>query len=249
MLFLAAFLLLFARPDVFRPFKFLVVNIVEIPIRIISAPLKEIKKILTYHRTYNEYQFLKREYMILKDRLSGFDEVQKENSRLAGLLEFKRGLVFSSVAANVVGRDPDTWNSVIVIDRGSEDGIEPGMPVISALGVVGKVVEAGSGKAKVVLLTDPGFSVAGLVKRSREVGLVSGTLNGMSRMRYLPDSADVTAGDMILTSKLSSSFPEGLLIGEVIGAHTDDNSLNMHCMIRPAAPLSQLEEVLVIQKR
>lgn len=249
LLFLAAFLLLFVRPEVFRPFKFVVSNIVAIPIRIISSPLHELKKIISYHRTYEEYQFLKKEYLILKDRLSGFDEVQKENSRLARLLEFKRGLVYSSIAANVVGRDPDTWNSVIMIDRGQEDGIEIGMPVISAFGVVGKVLEAGASKSKVMLLTDPGFSVASLAKRSREVGMVSGSLSGICRMRYLSGDADVQVGDVILTSKLSAAFPEGLLVGEVVEAHTDDNSLAMFCLVKPAAELSQLEEVLVIQKR
>jgi rod shape-determining protein MreC len=248
-LFLAAFSLQFARHDAFLPFKSLVVNVVSFPIKFISAPLLEFKKIATYHRTYNEYQLVKKEYRILRDRLIGFDEVQKENNRLAGLLDFKRGLIFSAVAANVVGRDPATWNSSIVIDRGREDGVENGMPVVSALGVVGKISEAGANQSKVVLLTDPSFSVAALVKRSREVGLVSGTLKGLSQLRYLSGDADVKAGDVIVTSKLSSSFPEGLLIGEVIDSHKDDNSLTVHCMIRPATALSQLEEVLVVKKR
>lgn len=249
LLFLAAFSLLFTHYDTFLPFKSLVVNIVSFPITIISAPLTEFKKMVRYHRTYDEFQLLKKEYRILRNRLIGFDEVQKENNRLAQLLEFKRGLIFSSVAANVVGRDPDSWNSSIIIDRGREDGVDEGMPVVSALGVVGKVSEAGPGQSKVVLLTDPSFSVAALVKRSREIGLVSGTLKGLSQMRYLSADADVKAGDIIITSKLSTSFPEGLLIGEVVEAHTDDNSLTLHCLISPATALSQLEEVLVVQKR
>lgn len=248
-LLLAAFLLLFVCPDIFRPFKFFVVRVVSLPIKVISAPIMEFKKIVMYHRTYREHQLLKKEYRILRDRLIGFDEVQRENNRLARLLDFKRGLIFSSVAANVIGRDPATWNSSIVIDRGREHGVEVGFPVVSALGVVGKVLEAGARQSKVVLLTDPSFSVAALVKRSREVGLVSGTLSGLSQMRYLPEDADVEVGDIVITSKLSSSFPEGLLIGEVVDLYKDNNSLTVRCMIRPATALSQLEEVLVIRKR
>ena len=247
-LLLAAFLVLFTQPDFFSPLQFSIVKIASLPIRIISVPFNELKKALTYHRTYNQYQRLKIEYSILKERLIGLDEVIKENNRLAKLLDFKRGLIFSSVAANVVGRDPGNWNSMIVIDRGKEDGVDVGMPVVSALGVVGKIAEAGADRSKVVLLTDPSFSVASLVKRSREVGLVSGTLQGMSQMRYLSGNADVQAGDLVITSKLSSSFPEGLLIGQVVDVHVDKNSLTVHCMIKPAASLSQLEEVLVVKK-
>ena len=249
LLILAAFLLLFIQPSLLSPFKFTIVNVVSVPIRILSFSFKEVRKVATYHRTYRRYQRLKLDYNILRERLVGIDEVLKENHRLAKLLDFKRGLVFSSIAANVIGRDPGSWNSAIIIDRGLEDGVAQGMPVVSALGVVGKVAEVEAKKSKVILLTDPGFSVTALVKRSREVGLVSGTLQGMSQMRYLSQDADVQVGDIIITSKLSSSFPEGLVIGEVIDLVKNDNSLTVYCKIRPSAALSQLEEVLVVHKQ
>ncbi|MEW5895466.1 MAG: rod shape-determining protein MreC [Candidatus Omnitrophota bacterium] len=249
LLILAVFFLLFLPPSFFLPLKGTVVNIVSMPIHVISYSFKELKKIATYHRTHDRYQKLKLDYDILRERLIGMDEVLKENNRLAKLLDFKRGLIFSSIAANVIGRDPSNWNSVIIIDRGLEDGVAQGMPVVSALGVVGKVAEADAEKSKVILLTDPDFSVAALVKRSREVGLVSGTLQGMSQMRYLSRDSDVQVGDVIITSKLSSSFPEGLIIGEVVEKYKDDNSLTIYCKIRPAAAVSQLEEVLVVHKK
>ncbi len=245
-LFVAVFFLLFLPSGFLSPFKFTILKIVSIPIRIVSVPLNEIKKVLTYHRTHYEYRKLQLQYSVLRERIIGMDEVLKENNRLAELLDFKRRLVFSSVAANVVGRDPSRWNAVIFIDRGKEDGVDIGMPVVSALGVVGKVSEVGENRSKVILLTDPDFSVAALVKRSREVGLVSGSLQGMGQMRYLSGNADVQVGDVIITSKLSSSFPEGLLIGEVIAVQMDQNSLTVNCTIKPAALLSQLEEVLVV---
>jgi len=247
-MFAAVLLLLFIQPDFLGPFKFSVLKVVNISIRIIDIPVNEIKKILTYHRTYRQYSRLKLDYSILRERIVNMDEVIKENNRLAKLLDFKRGLVFSSIAANVVGRDPSNWNAMIIIDRGREHGVDQGMAVVSAFGVVGKVAEAGADKSTVMLLTDPDFAVAGLVKRSREVGLVSGTLQGMSQMRYLAGTADIQVGDIVLTSKLSSSFPEGLLIGEVVEVYVDKNSSAVNCMIKPAASLSQLEEVLVVHQ-
>ncbi len=244
-----AFLLLFVPASAVTPFKFSVMDAISFPIRVIVFPFKELKKIVFYRKTYNEYQSLKYEVEILRERLNGVDEIVKENNRFAKLLDFKRRLIFSSVSATVVGRDPSNWNSTIVIDRGMEDGVEVGMPVMSALGVVGKVAEVSENKAKVVLLTDPSFSVAALVKRSREVGLVSGTLQSKSRMKYLSADADVQIGDEVITSKLSSSFPEGLMIGKIIDVQADSNSLMVQCLIEPAVSLSQVEEVLIIQKR
>lgn len=215
----------------------------------ISFPFRELKKILFYHRTFDEYLRLKREVSGLQERLMGLDEVLRENNRLEQLLNFKRKLIYSTVAANVIGRDPSNWNATVLIDKGREDGVDLGMPVVVAQGVIGKVAEISDRKSKVILLSDPSFSVAALVLRSRESGLVSGTLLGMCRLRYLSSRADVRVGDRIITSKLSSSFPEGLMIGEVISVQSHENNPVIDCIIQPAVSLTQLEEVLVIRNQ
>lgn len=243
-----AFFLLFIPSKVFNPLKFSVVQATSLPIQIVMFPFKELKKILFYHRTYNAYIELKKEVSSLKARLIGFDEVLVENNRLERLLEFKRELIYSSVAASIIERNPSNWNEAIIIDKGQRNGIQPGMPVVNASGVVGKIAEVTASRAKVILLTDPNFSVAALVKRSREVGLISGTLQGLCRLRYLSSDADISEGDQIITSKLSSSFPEGLLVGEVMKVQSSESSPTIDCLIRPAVSLSQIEEVLVIQK-
>jgi len=225
-----------------------VVGTASLPLRIILFPFKEIKKALTYHSTFNKYSKLKEEVEILRSRLVGQEEILRENNRYRALLDFKKGLVFSSVAANVVGRDPSSWNDVIIIDRGQKSGIKPGMPVVTSLGVVGRVSEIGSSSSKIVLLSDPSFNVSAIIQRTRESGLISGTLEGTCRMRYLPYETDIDIGDKIITSKSSSYFPEGLLIGSVIEVYESQSSPTVECIVEPAAPLSQLEEVLVIKK-
>ena len=219
----------------------------NVPIEIVSLPFYEIKKILYYHRTFNEYQRLRDEVNVLKARLAGLDEVAAENMRLERLLTFKRSLVYSSVTASVIGRDPSGWSSSMIINRGKDDGIRQGMPVISALGVVGKIAEVSESDSKVVLLTDPQFSVAALVQGSREIGLVNGSLQGeICRMRFISSDAQINVGDKVITSKLSTSFPEGLLIGEVVKIIGDPQEPSIECIIKPAVVLSQVEEVLVI---
>lgn len=246
-IFLVPFLVFFARPDVFAPLKFGVVQVINVPARILSIPLFEAKKILFYHRTFNEYQRLREEVNILKARLAGVEELTAQNMRLERLLAFKRSLVYSSMTASVIGRDPSGWSSSMIIDRGKDDGIRQGMPVISALGVVGKITEVSEKNSKVVLLTDPQFSVAAIVQGSREIGLVTGSLQGeICRMRFISSSAQVAVGDKVITSRLSTSFPEGLLIGEITRIIGDPQEPSIECIIKPVVVLSQVEEVLVI---
>lgn len=241
--------LFFARSELFTSLKFGFIQGMSVPLQILSAPLQEGKKMLFYHRTFREYKRLREEVEGLKARLTGVDEVLQENARLEKLLEFKRRSLYSSVVASVIGRDPSVWNSSMIINRGSRDGVRQGMPVVSALGVVGKIVEASEEQSKVILLTDPQFSVAALIQRSREVGLVSGTLQeGLCRMRYLNSEAQVRPADKVVTAPLSSSFPEGLLIGEVTEVIHDPQKPSVECVVKPVVSLSQLEEVLVILK-
>ena len=233
----------------FVPVKYTFINILSGPIRLLSFPIREAKKILYYHRTFDEYRRLKKEVDVLKARFVGFEEVLLENTRLEKLLEFKRKLIYSSVAASVVGRDPSRWNSSLIVDKGTKDGIEEGAPVVDALGVVGKVVEVGASKSKVILLTDPQFSVAASVQRPRESGLVSGTLKGnVCRLKYFDPHVEIRVGDQVVTSKLSESFPESILVGEVVYVEEQPNDDGRECLIRPAVNFSQIEEVLIIRK-
>jgi rod shape-determining protein MreC len=242
-----AFLLIFVRTNPFHFLKFKVIDATFLPLRIILFPFHEIKKILTYHKTYHQYLQSRQEIDGFKARLIGMDEVILENNRLEQLLRLKRKLIYSSIPANVISRDPSNWNDSIIIDKGREDGIEQGLPVVNALGVVGKIAEVGDTKSKVILITDPSFGLAAVIQRSREIGMVSGTLQGICRMRYLSHDADVQIGDQILTSKLSSSFPEGLLVGAIVDVRRHGEDASLICLINPAVSLSQIEEVLVIK--
>ena len=239
---------LFSRQAAYTSFKSKFVDLSLGPIEILTIPFKELRKILNYHQTYARYVSLRKEVDSLKSRLIGQEEVLLENNRYKKLLGFKSEQVFSSVVASVIGREPANWNAALIIDKGEINGLKQGMPVVSALGVIGKISEVSKKTSKVILLIDPNFSVAAVSERSREGGLVSGTLEGICRMRYLSSSANIEVGDKVVTSKLSTSFPEGLLIGEVTSIEESQSSPTIECLIEPAISLSQLEEVIVIEK-
>ena len=177
------------------------------------------------------------------------NEYVEENIRLRNLLGYKnKASHFDLLPARVIGREVATWSSIIVIDRGSYDGIKNEMPVITDYGLVGCISEAGPYSSKVELITDPRVAVGTLVQRSRLAGIIEGNLNDAEhpRMINLPLTADVTSGDVIITSGLRSIYPKGLIVGNVKEVKNDEGGLLKHAIINTAVDFQKLEDVLVI---
>lgn len=97
-----------------------------------------------------------------------------------------------------------------------------------------------------MLINDPDFGVSAVVQRSRQEGLVSGTLGNNLIMRYLPKDADIKVSDIIVTSGLTGKYIKGLLIGRVVEIGDEFSGLSRYCLIKPAVSLSNIEEVLII---
>ncbi|MFA4988991.1 MAG: rod shape-determining protein MreC, partial [Candidatus Omnitrophota bacterium] len=106
--------------------------------------------------------------------------------------------------------------------------------------------ESAGNSSRVLLINDPSQGVPAIVQRTRQQGLVNGSLGGNLIMRYLPDDAQISVGDAIVTSELSRVYPKGLLIGRVVNIGKEFSGLSRYAVIRPAAELSNIEEVLVV---
>jgi len=208
----------------------------------------EFKKLFYYRETYDAYVKLKKQTDLLKARIVFLQNALQGSGRMEQIAQLRRNQPYTTALASVIGRDPSNWNASLILDKGSEDGIKIGMPVLSPLGVAGRIVEAGRTTSKAALVSDPNFSVAAVVERSRESGLLTGTLQGICRLQYLTEKADVKVGDRVVTSKLSSVFPEGLLIGYITDVQASANSNTVECLVDPAVDLSQLEEAVIIKK-
>lgn len=194
-----------------------------------------------------ENRILKDSLEIMKSRLVRLEELELENGRLRGLLEFKKNTPYKTVSARVIGRDPSNWTNIIYIDKGKDDGIKKYMAVTTAKGLAGRVVEAGESSAKVMCITDPDSRIGVLIQDTRHDGLLCGALNSRCRMEYIPLEADVWPGDLIVSSGSGGTVPEGLLVGVVEDVFVDKNGLYQSAVIKPAVDLSKLEEVLCIE--
>ena len=218
------------------------------PVGVLQAPAFELKKLFFYRETYDDYVRLKKQNEILKAKLIAIRENTLSQERDEKIQAFRNNQNYASIVANIIGRDPSNWNASLIIDRGHNEGVEVGQPVVSPLGVIGRIFEVGHNTSKVILLSDPTFSVAAVVERSRENGLLTGTLQGSLRLQYLTDNADVKVGDAVVTSRLSTAFPQGILIGQITDVQASANSHTVECLVDPAVDLSELEEVIVIKK-
>lgn len=223
-------------------------GILHYPLKFFTLIRREILGIVFYHRNFIQNEKLKREAELLKARLASQTEIYLENMRLKDALYFKHKSAFKIISARVIGRQPDSWSSSIIADKGKNDGVRKGMAVITPLGLAGRVIEAGRNTSKILLLSDPGFGVSGLIQRSRQEGLVSGTLGNHLIMKYLPRDTDVKIGDTVITSGFNGTYPKGILIGTIIDVGKEFSGLTSFAVVRPAAMLSRAEEVLIISE-
>ncbi|MDD5130078.1 MAG: rod shape-determining protein MreC [Candidatus Omnitrophica bacterium] len=207
---------------------------------------RELSGIIFYHRNMIQAQSLQSEIDLLRGRLFDLREVSQENTRLKEIFNFKQKSPFRLVAARVIGHSIDSWSSSVLIDKGRFNGIRPGMVVVSPQGLVGSIIESAQESSKVLLISDPNQGISSIVQRSRQEGLVSGTLGTNLIMRYLPDDAQIVAGDVIVTSELSRIYPKGLLVGRVVNVGREFSGINRYALIKPVVDLSSIEEVLVI---
>ncbi|MFA5350383.1 MAG: rod shape-determining protein MreC [Candidatus Omnitrophota bacterium] len=207
---------------------------------------RECAGIIFYHRNMIELSRLNNEAENLRRRLFDLREIEQENGRLKNLLSFKQRSSFRLVSARVIARSPDSWSSSIIIDKGRHNGIRRGMAVINTQGLVGRVIESAENSSKILLVNDPSQGISSIVQRTRQEGLVSGSLGSNLIMRYLPDNAQIAVGDTIITSELSQVYPKGLLVGKVINIGKEFSGLSRYAVVKPAADFSSVEEVLVI---
>ena len=200
---------------------------------------------------YEQNKMLRNEVEQLRGINLQANEALAENERLRTMIGYQHSArQFDLVAARVIGRESDTWSRMIVIDRGTMNGIANDMPVVTPQGLVGRVVEAGLNSSKVQLILDPRSSVGTIVQRaeSRVTGIVQGDMDNptMPQMVNIPKNADVVEGDVIVTSGFGGVYPKGIIVGLVSSLKNDDGGLLKIGVLEAAVDFQKLEDVMVI---
>jgi rod shape-determining protein MreC len=179
--------------------------------------------------------------------LNAMKEAKAENERLRVLLKYEEGTVEPEIPSRVIGVNASPHFVSFRIDKGESDGVRLGMPVITALGVVGQVSRVVGGSADVMLLTDPSSRLGVVVQRSRARGTAVGAGGGTKlHLENLLKSDDVIDGDTLITSGTDGVFPKGLVVGTIEGVVREPSNMFVRARVAPSADLSRVEEVLLL---
>jgi len=175
------------------------------------------------------------------------DDAQQAR-RLQALLGFRETYIAKTVAAQVIGTSGSEQSRSIYIDKGTSAGVDKDMAVITADGLVGKVLRAFGSTSQVLLINDQSSGVGVILDKTRLQGVIKGTAAGEVILEKVMTDEQVSPGDRIVTSGGDQIFPKGITVGTVMKV-SPGADLFLNIRVKPSASLSRLEEVLVITKK
>ena len=194
-----------------------------------------------------ENRQLKAEVSRLQTEIVTLQQQLTEAELLSALLDFARAHPQNEYkAAQVIGRDPNPFVHYIIINRGSDDGLRVGMPVVSAEGLVGVINAVIPNAARVQLITDPASAVDVVVQPSHTNAVLTGSLTGELALDMVPLDAQIHPGNLVLTSGLGGRYPANILVGQIINVHKLSYALFQEAAVQPVVDFHRLQIVLVI---
>lgn len=170
-----------------------------------------------------------------------------ETEILAALVDFSRASPDNTyLAAAVIGRDPSPFLHFIIINRGSNDGILRGMPVVTNQGLVGRIDAVIADAARVQLITDPASNVNVRLENAETDASLVGSVTGDLLLELIPQDINIEVGDLVLTSGLGGGYPPDLIVGQVVNVRSRDFDLFQQATVQPVVDFDRLQIVLVI---
>ncbi len=227
-------------------------GVVAKPTSYITGIFSDIESLLN---TYEENQRLKmrlEEFAVLQTKVH---DLERENAKLQELNDKKDSLRdYNPIHATVIARNPDQWEEKIILNKGSKHGVEKNMAVMTARGLVGKIILVTPYTSEVELLytNNSNYRVSALVQAEKEDahGLIEGFDAERNElvMKRIDSSKEVKVGEKVVSSGLGGIFPKGIPIGEVTEVTTDDFGLTKMVFVKPSADFSLLDEVIIAKR-
>ncbi|MEK4230149.1 rod shape-determining protein MreC [Solibacillus sp. FSL H8-0538] len=228
-------------------------SIVAKPTNYITGIFSNIDALLN---TYEENKRLKMRLEDFAVLQSEVNTLESENASLRELADIEESLSdFSPLHATVIARNPDQWEEKIILNKGSADGVEKNMAVMTARGLIGKIILVTPFTSEVELLytNNQNYRVSAIVQAEKEDihGLIEGYDEERNELllKRIDSSLNIQVGEKVVSSGLGGIFPKGILIGEVTEVTTDDFGLTKMAYVKPAADFSLLENVIVAKRK
>ena len=210
------------------------------------------QQIWNFRSTAAENEQLKQRLNEVENELHTARQATAENERLKSLLNLNEQTTIKNVPARVIARDPSVWFNTITINRGSSSGVEVNMPVVTAGGIVGRIITVTPWASQVMLITDEkagAGAVVGQLGQSGALGSIRGRADlnvALIEMRYVSGLEKVEVGDYVMTTGQDGIYPPSLNVGKVVDVKSGTATTAHQILIQPGAQLDHLEEVAVL---
>lgn len=191
---------------------------------------------------------LEEELLLLQFKLQKLDHLMAENQRLNDLLKASAIVDDVAVRAQLLGESPDPFNKRVLINKGSNEGVFVGQPVVDAYGLLGQVVEVEPLTSRVLLITDPQHATPVQVNRNGVRAIATGTPDSLHTLTLdnVATSADIMVGDVLVTSGLDQLFPAGYPVGVVSEVQNNNGATFARIIVKPTAQLDRSRNVLLL---
>ncbi len=195
----------------------------------------------------DENATLRTEALILQQKVQQMAAMSAENNRLRELLNTSEQMDDEVLVAEMIGVDPDPYTHHIIVNKGEQDGVYKGQPVLDAQGLMGQVIEVLPYTSRVILIADSNHAIPVQVNRNgvRAIAVGSGQLSELVLI-YVPDTADIKAGDLLVSSGLGNRFPQGYPVGVIKSVEHDPGEPFAIVSAEPSAHLDRSRHLLLV---
>lgn len=224
-------------------------NLRKASITIFSYLEEPLSNVRIYREALKTNTYLRKQNVLLLDELSRLRAAEQRNEELRELLQFSRESNLSLYPAQIVGKELSQVTNSLTIDAGTEEGITNGMPMVSAEGLVGKVILTADGYSQVMPYFNTLFRASAKLQKSNAYGIVSwdGESIHELQLNYVPQTVRVDTGEVVVTSGYSNQFPPDIPIGKVIRSEPQQGKETQRVYIEPFVNLFEIAEGFVVK--
>jgi len=204
---------------------------------------------VTREHLMQENQDLRENELFFHEQVMQLNIVRQENERLRSLLASPVSNEIKKMFAEILSVDSDPYSHQVVINRGTNDGVYEGQPVLDEKGIVGQILHVGASSSRVILISDISHAIPVRIQRNglRLIASGSGQIDRLIH-NFVPHSADVKKGDLLVTSGLGGKYPEGYPVSRVVLVRTDESREFSTIYSEPVAQIDRLRYVLLLSK-
>jgi rod shape-determining protein MreC len=218
----------------------------------VNWPLEYIDRVYNYftsqHNLLKENAVLRTQNLFLQAKVQKIIALEKENTQLHALLSSSVKFDNNVLVARLLSVNVNPFDSQVVLNKGEHDKVYIGQPVLDASGVMGQVIDVGLVNSRVLLITSTRSAVPVENTRNGLRAIAMGSGRGDLRLMYVPDTADVKVGDILVASGLGLKFPQGYPVGTITAVKHVANEQFAEIIVKPAAKLNRSTQVLLVWK-